>query len=533
MRSGSGGPSGVCDKYSGAQREYCESLEKQCLEKGSEEGSGEGGNSRFELVDCNGNGYPTNDKLCPSMAGHLAEEWSSCSAAGKGGVTQTAGNKPSGDSVAEVRPEKKKWAPKSAPRRKSKKSQGILLVNKSTEPSSYRDGALVVANIRIPEHRDAILAFWKKHPSEGMALLNVGYTDEKSRLAAVADVASVLKISQDKARAIVESKLCFTLRWKDGAVVPTVIASAKKPSPSKKPRWARKGAAHEGKRLSTKGVVTLGEKPKAAQELAAPDEGSQAKKKVVTIDEKPKATQKGAAPEEKPADVQKPQKFAEQRRYKTITWPHGFVESSPETIDGITGEINGADYPVMVVVGQEANNLGEKSCSHCVEFKKELLAAQESGEWAYHRLVFINLNRTWAIDHLKKLDIHSEVMSAGFVPQAFVFEGGHVTSPKGDMSAHMKELRKEVAAAAKAGESIKKPAADTEVIKPVEKKPEVEKEVSEAERKKLEAEEKKRAADEERRAAEEKSRLEAEEKKRAEEEEKQRKLDDERRLKEE
>ena len=147
---------------------------------------------------------------------------------------------------------------------------------------------------------------------------------------------------------------------------------------------------------------------------------------------------------------------------------------------------------MMVVVGQEAKNLGEKSCSHCIEFKKELLAAQESGEWVYHRLVFVNLNRSWAIDHLKKLDIHSEVMRAGFVPQAFVFEGGYVSSPAGDMSAYMKRLRAELSAAAKAGESVKQPSAEVTVGKPVEEKPE--RRISEAERKKLEAEERKRAA---------------------------------------
>ncbi len=249
MRPGRGGPSGVCDKYSGAQRDYCESLERECLEKGSKGGDGDGGSSNFDLVDCDGNLLSTNGRFCSSMVGHLAENWNSCSAAGKGGKTQIVGEKPSDENGAEGRSEKKKWAPKGATGKKSKKSQGILLVNKSTAPSRYKDGALVVANIRIPEHREAILGFWKKHPSEGMALLNVGYTDEKSRKAAVASVASVLNISEDKASAIVESKFCFTLSWKDKTVVPRILVAPKKASPAKPvKKTAPAEAKQKGKR---------------------------------------------------------------------------------------------------------------------------------------------------------------------------------------------------------------------------------------------------------------------------------------------
>ena len=350
---------------------------------------------------------------------------------------------------------------------------GIVYLDKDTPESEYEGGSLfAVGNLGREKDRKTLEALANKASPKKVFFMSAGHSGDGSRRDAVRTVASVLSMSMQDAAKLVDSKeLAVFVKSgdkfkrsgaeKDASPAPADSKQMKDVEEAKK-RRENQAAQLDAERAAAKSRRSEVQ-PKADEEithekvLQAAEEVDDLVKEIVDVYSKAAGIDKG----------KESKKVAEGA--KAAPGPMGFIESSPDTIDAILNEIRSGKYPVMVVIGQEAKNLDEKNCDHCIEFKKELVAAQNAGGMQYHRLVFINLNRPSAIKHMERLGILEKVKDAGFVPQAYVFKDKKRLTFDKDMNSYMKGLRDDLR---KSVSTDVKPDATKEASEEIEKAPE-------------------------------------------------------------
>ena len=119
--------------------------------------------------------------------------------------------------------------------------------------------------------------------------------------------------------------------------------------------------------------------------------------------------------------------------------PTGFLRLTRDNVEQVEQEIEARGYPFMVVVGKEDS-------LHCSRFKDDLLKAQRSGDWTYHRLVYVDMaNRNLGVDLLRQLKILDHAAEYKRIPQAYVFKGQLKTEvPRDGMSSYMESLKNRI-----------------------------------------------------------------------------------------
>ena len=119
--------------------------------------------------------------------------------------------------------------------------------------------------------------------------------------------------------------------------------------------------------------------------------------------------------------------------------PYGFLKLTRDNVERVEQEIEARGYPFMVVVGKEDS-------LHCSQFKDDLLRAQRSGDWTYHRLVYVDMaDRDLGVDLLRQLKILDHAAEYKRIPQAYVFKGQLKTeAPRDGMSDYMESLKNRI-----------------------------------------------------------------------------------------
>ena len=261
---------------------------------------------------------------------------------------------------------------------------------------------------------------------ENVSGLRKDYRDHKFFLVDSTDLGAyatlaMLKVNKEMAKTTIKDGFIEPLIFDDGScqgvAQPALVATKPLSEADKDERPARPTVPDEAKNV--KEVAKAEEKSKA----------DEAKKK----GESKKAEERKVVIERKKIVIMRKRDEAK----KPIEGPTGFMELRWKTLGDVKDVINKGKYPVMLVVGSE------HPASR--ELKESLFKLQQSGQWEYHRLIFVNLHIEKARQLLKQVGLsYRRVKKLRLLPQIYVFKGKlQPRVPRGGFSTdHMQSLRR-------------------------------------------------------------------------------------------
>ena len=121
---------------------------------------------------------------------------------------------------------------------------------------------------------------------------------------------------------------------------------------------------------------------------------------------------------------------------KPIEGPTDFMELNWKTVGEVKDAIKKGKYPVMLIIGSE-----HPASRH---LKESLFKLQQSGQWEYHRLIFINFHVEGTRRLLKQVGLsYRRVKKLDLFPQIYIFKGKlQPKVPRGGFSADYMEFQR-------------------------------------------------------------------------------------------